>query len=66
MTIWEPKNEEFLDTQWEPENEFYKYAIAVIKNSIVVGHFAKGKTGRFTKSISFFFRASNKISWSKS
>ena len=57
MTIWEPKNGEFLETQWEPETEFYKYAIAVIKNSIVVGHFAKGKTGRFAKSISFFLCA---------
>ena len=51
MTIWEPKNGEFLKTRLKPEHELGKYAIAVIKNSVVVGHFAKGKTGRFAKSI---------------
>ena len=58
MTIWEPKNGEFLKTRLEPENEFDKYAVAVIKNSVVVGHLTKGKTGRFAKTISFFLRAS--------
>ena len=62
MTIWEPKNGEFLKTRLKPEHELGKYAIAVIKNSVVVGHFAKGKTVRFAKSISFFLRASNDIS----
>lgn len=59
MTIWEPKNGEFLETRLEPENEFDKYAVAVIKNSVVVGHLAKGKSGRFAKTISFFLRTSN-------
>ena len=59
MTIWEPKNGEFLETRLESENELDKYAVAVIKNSVVVGHLAKGKTGRFAKTISFFLRASN-------
>lgn len=54
-----PKNGEFLETRLEPENELDKYAVAVMKNSVVVGHLAKGKTGRFAKTISFFFRASN-------
>ena len=59
MTIWEPKNGEFLETRLEPENEFDKYAVAVTQNNVVVGHLAKGKTGRFAKTISFFLRASN-------
>ena len=59
MTIWEPKNGEFLETRLEPENEFDKYAVAVTQNNIVVGHLAKRKTGRFAKTISFFLRASN-------
>ena len=63
MTIWEPKNGEILKTRLIPEHG--KYAIAVIKNSVVVGHFAKEKTGRFAKYISFFFRASNDISGNK-
>ena len=37
----------------KPEHELDKYAIAVIKNSVVVEHFAKGKSGRFAKTISF-------------
>ena len=48
MTIWEPKNEEFLETRLEPENKLDKYAVEVIKNSIMVGH-----------SFSFFLCASN-------
>ena len=59
MTIWEPKNGEFLETRLESENELDKYAVAVIKNSVVVGHLANRKTGSFAKTISFFLRASN-------
>ena len=59
MTLWEPKNGEFLETRCEPENELDKYAVAVIKNSVVVRHLAKGKTGRFARTISFFLRVSN-------
>ena len=59
MTIWETKNGEFLGTCFEPENELDKYAVAAIKNSVVVGQLAKGKTSRFSKTISFYLRASN-------
>ena len=62
MTIQEAKNGEFLKTRLKPEHELGRYAIAVIENSVVVGNFARGKTGRFAKSISFFLRASNDIS----
>ena len=59
MTIWKPKNGEFIETRLEPEKQFDKYVVAVTQNNIVVGHLAKGKTGRFAKTISFFLRASN-------
>ena len=58
MKIWLPFIGEFLQTRLEPENEFDKYAVAVIKDGVVVGHLTKGKTGRFAKTISFFLRAS--------
>ena len=56
------ENWEYLKNRLKPEHGLYKYAISVIKNSVVVGYFAKGKTCRFSKSISFFLRASNEIS----
>ena len=37
MTIWEPKNGEFLETRLEKENELDKYAVAAIKSSFVFG-----------------------------
>ena len=37
MTTNEPKNGEFLKTRFEPENELVKYALALIKNIVVVG-----------------------------
>ena len=55
MTIWEPKNGEFLETRLEPENKLDKYAVAAINNSVLVANLAKAKTGRFAKTISFFF-----------
>lgn len=58
MDIWLPKIGEFLDTRREPENEFDKYAIAVMQNNVVVGHLTKGRTGRFAKTVSFFLQAS--------
>ena len=50
---------EFLKARLEPENEFDKFAVTVEKYDVVVGHFSKGKTGRFAKTISFFLRGSN-------
>ena len=59
MTIWEPKNGEFLETRIERENEFDKIAVSAIKNNIVIGHLTKGKSGRFAKTISFFLSTDN-------
>ena len=41
------------------ENELVKYALAIIKNGVMVGHLAKEKSDRLAKTISFFLRASN-------
>ena len=45
--------------QPEPENEYDKYAVAVERCGDVVGHLSKEKSGRFTKTVSHFLRASN-------
>ena len=50
---WNPTLGEFLKVRLKPENEFSKFAVAVKKCDVVVGHLSKGKTGRFTKTISF-------------
>ena len=53
---------EFLKSRLEPEYEFGKFAIAVKKCDVAVGHSSKGKTGRFAKTISFFLRGSHENS----
>ena len=52
----------FLKARLEPENEFDKFAVAVKKCDVVVGHLSKGKTDQFAKTISFFLRWSKKHS----
>ena len=47
MTKWTPKNGGIPKAQPEPENEY------------VVGHISKGRSARFTKSVSYFLRPSN-------
>lgn len=64
MNIWEPTIGEVLKARLEPENEFDKFAVAVEKSGAVVGHLAKGKSGRFAKTISFFLRANHENSCS--
>ena len=64
MNIWEPTIGEVLKALLEPENEFDKFAVAVEKSGAVVGHLAKGKSGPFAKTISFFLRANHENSCS--
>ena len=45
----------FLKARLEPENEFDKFAVAVEKCDVVVGHLSKGKTDQFAKLFHFFF-----------
>ena len=43
----------------EPENEYDKFVVAVEKCGAMVEHLTKGKTGRISKKVSFFLRASD-------
>ena len=40
----------------EPANSVDKYAVAVKKNVVVVGHFPLGCSGKFAKTIFYFLR----------
>ena len=57
MKKWSPTIGE--KSRLEPENEYDKFVVAVEKCGAVVGHLTKGKTGRFSKNVSFFLRASD-------
>ena len=59
MTKWTPKNGGIPKAQPEPENEYDKYTVAVERCGDVVGHISKGRSARFTKSVSYFLRPSN-------
>ena len=57
--IWTPAENETLKTRMEPENKIDKFAVAVVGGrGEVVGHWTKGKTGRFAKTVFYFLRAS--------
>ena len=57
-TIWIPQENEVLHARKEPTNKKDKFAVAVIvhKNS-VASYLMKGKSGRFSKTISYFLWA---------
>ena len=61
MTKWTAKNGEILKARSEPENEYDKYVVAVKRCGDVVRHLSKGRSARFTKTVSYFLRASNEI-----
>ena len=48
--------EEFCG-EMEPANPVDKYAVAVKKNNVAVGHLPLGCSGKFTKTIFYFLRA---------
>ena len=58
-TKWTPKNGEIPKAWPEPENEYYKYAVAVERCGDVVGHHSKGRPANFAKTVSYFLCASN-------
>ena len=41
----------------EPSNVKDKFAVAIMKNGVVVGHLKKGQSGWFAKTISYFLKA---------
>ena len=59
MKKWTPRNGEILKARPEPKNEYDKHAVAVERCGDVVGHLSKGRSARFTKTVSYFLRASN-------
>ena len=54
---WIPFLQEELCGETEPANPVDKYAVAVKKNNIVVGHLPLGCSGKFAKTILYFLRA---------
>ena len=55
--IWTPFLQEELCGEMEPANPADKYAVAVKKNNVVVGHLPLGCSGKFAKTIFYFLRA---------
>ena len=55
--IWTPTQAEKLVGEMEPQNPVDKYAVAVKKGGIIVGHLPLGKNGKFAKTIFYFLRA---------
>ena len=55
--IWTPFLQEELCGEMEPANPVDKYAVAVKKNNVVVGHLPLGCSGKFAKTIFYFLRA---------
>ena len=60
--IWTPFLQEELCGEMEPANPVDKYAVAVKKNNVVVGHLPLGCSGKFAKTI-FYFLCANE--WSE-
>ena len=54
---WTPFLQEELCEEMEPVNPVDKYAVAVKKNNVVVGHLPLGCSGKFAKTIFYFLRA---------
>ena len=55
--IWTSFLQEELCGEMEPANQVAKYAVAVKKNNVVVGHLPLGCCGKFAKTIFYFLRA---------
>ena len=45
-----------LQCRMEPDNAVDKYAVPVMNKDRVVGHWMKGKSGKFAKIVFFFLR----------
>ena len=55
--IWTLFLQKELCGKMEPANPVDKYAVAVKKNNVVVGHLPLGCSGKFAKTIFYFLRA---------
>ena len=56
IKIWEPKFTEILEVKLDPTSKMDKFAVAVIKNKKIIGHFLLGKTGGVSKTVFYFLR----------
>ena len=57
QSIWVPKIGGTLSTERDTGNPKDKYAVCVKKNQSIAGHLPLDKTGNFSKTIFYFFRA---------
>ena len=57
MNDWTTILGENVSTRPEPENEIDKYAVAVIKDPLLVGHLEKGMNGWYAKIVFYFLGA---------
>ena len=57
--IWTTFLQEELCGKMEPANPLDKYAVAVKKNNVVVGHLPLGCSGKFVKTIFYFLSFSS-------
>ena len=55
--IWVPQENEILTCIIEPTNPYDKYAVAVSRSGMVVGHLPLGSRGKFSKNIFFFLKS---------
>ena len=55
--VWTPDVGEKVKVLMQPENRIDKFAVYVKKDQTVVGHFKKVGSGKFTKTIFYFFRS---------
>ena len=58
---WKPIIGENLQTCPEPDNIMNKYAVAVLKDTQVVGHLTKGKSERCAKTVFYSFELTSRI-----
>ena len=59
--VWSPEMGEELEVHCEPDNVVDKYAICLkTKDGKIVGHLKKGKSGRFAKTIYYFYEVTLK------
>ena len=57
QNLWTPFLQEELCGEMKPANPVDKYAVAIKKNNVVVGHLRLGCSGKSAKTIFYFLRA---------
>ena len=47
---------EILEIKMEPTSKMDRFSIAVMKNKKIIAHLTLGKSGRFSKTLSYFLK----------